>query len=118
MFSGAPRFITIPHNILVAPGEAEVTLLCQAFGSPQPNIKWSKNGIQLPPSYKYDHKTDGALTVRNIDPSDHGNYQCEASNANGRITTNANLIIKGTNQNLYRMSGWRPLWRITNGPLN
>lgn len=80
---------------MVAPGEAEVTLLCQAIGVPQPSITWAKNGIQLPPSYKYDHRPDGSLTIRDIDPSDHGNYQCEAVNANGRVTANANVIIKG-----------------------
>lgn len=93
---GAPRFTTVPQNVLVAPGDAETTLLCQALGVPKPSIKWAKNGVQLPPSYKYDHRPDGSLTIRDIDPSDHGNYQCEATNVNGRITADANVIIKCT----------------------
>ncbi|KAJ8985113.1 hypothetical protein NQ317_012763 [Molorchus minor] len=90
----APRFTVVPEDSVVAPGVPETTFRCQAFGIPPPKIEWAKNGVRLPNSFKHFYQQDGALSIREIDPGDHGNYQCEASNANGRITADANLIVK------------------------
>ncbi|XP_018570500.1 peroxidasin, partial [Anoplophora glabripennis] len=91
---GAPRFTVVPESISVAPGAPEVTLRCNAVGVPLPTIEWAKNGIRLPNSYKNAYQPDGSLTIREVDPTDHGNYQCEASNVNGRVIADANVIIK------------------------
>ncbi|CAH2000403.1 unnamed protein product [Acanthoscelides obtectus] len=91
---GAPRLVSVPSSISVAPGERQVTLRCQALGVPQPAIKWAKNGIELPSSYKHHYESDGSLTIRDIDAGDSGSYLCEAVNANGRVSADANIIIK------------------------
>lgn len=95
MFLGAPKFTAIPESVAVFPGTPEITLRCNAVGTPPPTIAWAKNGIRLPSSFKNFYQPDGSLIIREVDPTDHGNYQCEASNVNGRIIADANVIIKG-----------------------
>ncbi|CAG9821890.1 unnamed protein product [Phaedon cochleariae] len=89
-----PRFTVVPENIFVDPGQPLVTMNCQSVGNPTPIIKWAKNGVRIPPSEKYSYGDDGSLSLRNIDPTDHGSYQCEAVNSNGRITAEASIIVK------------------------
>ncbi|XP_076271608.1 peroxidasin isoform X2 [Rhynchophorus ferrugineus] len=88
-----PKLIRTPKTVNVNLNTPQVLLQCQAAGYPAPQITWSQNGRQIPPSPKYTILPDGSLVIRKIEPSDHGTYRCEASNYNGRVFADANVLI-------------------------
>lgn len=91
---GEPKFTEVPTNIFASVGDFETNLRCKAEGDPTPVIKWSKDGVRIQPSSKYIYHPDGSLTVKNIEATDHGSYQCEAINVNGRVTADGIVMIK------------------------
>lgn len=90
-----PKLVTVPQSISVVPGTSQVTLECSAIGSPPPHITWSHNGRGLASSSRHFIFPDGSLTIKHIEGADHGTYRCEASNYNGKVSAEANVLIKG-----------------------
>ncbi|KRT84503.1 peroxidase [Oryctes borbonicus] len=88
-----PRFIEAPRSITTNEGTVEVKLTCKGVGVPQPFITWSKSGVILSPSNHYAIDSDGTLTIRSIQRNDFGTYRCDATNAHGRISASADIII-------------------------
>ncbi|XP_050301684.1 peroxidasin isoform X2 [Anthonomus grandis grandis] len=89
-----PKLILAPKTTSVTPGTRQVRLDCRAIGNPPPRITWSHNGREIAPSYRHLTSPDGSLTILDIEESDHGSYRCEASNYNGRVSAEANILIK------------------------
>lgn len=94
-FKAKPRFAVAPQSITTSEGAPEVRLPCQAIGSPQPSITWSKNGISISPSNRHLIGKDGSLTIRPVHGSDFGTYRCDVSNQFGKISASADIIING-----------------------
>jgi len=77
-----------PRNIVALRGK-HLELSCIFGGTPLPEIKWSKRGIDMYSSkfaYKNYRKT---LHIRDVDFSDEGTYECVGSNGVGTPITHA-----------------------------
>lgn len=82
-----------------------VSFLCIAFGIPQPELMWKKNGelTDLPissvplPTYYIEEQ----LTLGNVGPEDGGEYSCVASNEGGTDSASIQLHILGTCTYMY-----------------
>lgn len=93
-----PTFVQVPKNITVRAGDT-VKLECAAYGEPQPEIAWQKDGGNDFPAARerrmHVMPTDDVFFIINAKPSDMGNYSCTAHNVAGTITANASLTIEG-----------------------
>ncbi|XP_072306289.1 neural cell adhesion molecule L1.1-like [Eucyclogobius newberryi] len=72
--------------------EGDITLQCEAFGSPQPHVTWDKQGAA--PLLSHSHVsllTDGTLEVFNVSRDDSGLYTCSVQESN--ISISARLEV-------------------------
>ncbi|KAM9271186.1 hemicentin-2 [Morus bassanus] len=78
----------------IAPGPSNLTLLaqqpavlgCDAWGSPEPHIRWEKDGHPLNPHLPpgaYSLQSSGSLLITSPGPRDEGLFECIATNAAG-----------------------------------
>jgi hypothetical protein len=89
----SPRFIKQPKNIN-ATLRTDVLLECSAYGVPQPEIQWFKNGEPMYASeYFQFNSKQGDLKILGIIGQDEGYYQCEASNELDTIQSIAQLTV-------------------------
>ena len=64
---------------------SQATLTCQANAIPRANYTWSRNGLRLLPSTKYEYVDDGELLViKKVTNEDGGVYKCTAVNIFGK----------------------------------
>ncbi|EFA01243.1 peroxidasin isoform X1 [Tribolium castaneum] len=91
--NGSPVFLVTPVSVTTSESDPSVSLHCKAFGNPHPTITWSRNGIQLTTSQRHFIDEDGTLVIRPVKASDHGTYRCDATNSNGRISSEADVIV-------------------------
>ncbi|XP_075450069.1 neural cell adhesion molecule 2 isoform X3 [Ascaphus truei] len=84
--------VNVPPAILIqqrsfnatAERQEDVTLLCRAAGSPEPQISWHRNGKVVEENDKYALGDDNTeLTIKNIINSDAGIFICRATNKAG-----------------------------------
>ncbi|XP_012372192.1 hemicentin-2 [Octodon degus] len=71
-------------------------LPCVARGSPEPNIRWEKNGQPVTVSGaqgKFSLQPSGELLVKNLEGQDAGTYTCTAENAVGRARRRVHLTV-------------------------
>ncbi|NXK72500.1 HMCN2 protein, partial [Amazona guildingii] len=84
--------ILVPPTI--TPGPSNLTLLaqqpatlgCDAWGSPEPHIRWEKDGHPLNPHLPpgaYSLQSSGSLLITSPGPRDEGWFECIATNAAG-----------------------------------
>ena len=94
-FKILPHFhfsFTVPSSITQITQDQNVTegdnltLTCNASGMPEPNVSWIKPGGQC----QYGHM----LEFTNINRSQAGEYQCEASNECGNGTETATIDVQ------------------------
>ncbi|XP_063929452.1 leucine-rich repeats and immunoglobulin-like domains protein 2 isoform X2 [Zophobas morio] len=92
-----PTFLKIPDNVTVKAGEV-ARLICAAYGEPQPEIAWQKDGGNDFPAARerrmHVMPTDDAFFITKVKPSDMGVYSCTAHNAAGTIVANASLTVQ------------------------
>ncbi len=71
---------------------SDVTFKCAARGSPEPAIRWSKNGVELEEARDQEY-----LAYENVGEEHIGTYACNASNVAGYTykvsCVDLNLII-------------------------
>ncbi|KAL8608110.1 hypothetical protein ACOMHN_016565 [Nucella lapillus] len=116
--SDPPPVIVPPANVSVLPGETAV-LTCVVFSTVQHNMTWHRHGhrprqrggyrssrrrgdIQLEPTIERYRLRDprmhsfnnGSLVIRNVQPDDEGEYECEARNEGGKASEKMNLRIQ------------------------
>ncbi|XP_039576204.1 hemicentin-2 [Passer montanus] len=89
---GLDLHVLVPPAI--TPGPSNLTLLaqqpatlgCDAWGSPEPHIRWEKDGhplnLHLPPG-TYSLQSLGSLLISSPAPRDQGRFECIATNAAG-----------------------------------
>lgn len=79
----------------VSPGETAI-LSCQVLGDAPYNLTWVRDWRALPVTAgRVTQLHDLSLEVSNIVPSDGGQYQCVASNANGVTKASTWLLVRG-----------------------
>ena len=87
-----PEITTHPQNITTREGQ-NVTLYCNATGSPVPTISWYKNGYPINNSFSTIlSPSHEQLTIRSVNRIDSGDYTCQAKNRVGTDTSNASTI--------------------------
>ncbi|KAM6047554.1 LOW QUALITY PROTEIN: hemicentin-2 [Theristicus caerulescens] len=89
---GLDLHVLVPPAI--APGPSNLTLLaqqpatlgCDAWGSPEPHVRWEKDGHPLNPHLPpgaYSLQSSGSLLITSPSPRDEGRFECIATNAAG-----------------------------------
>ncbi|XP_075375673.1 hemicentin-2-like [Mycteria americana] len=89
---GLDLHVLVPPTI--ASGPSNLTLLaqrpaalgCDAWGSPEPHVRWEKDGRPLNPHLPpgtYSLQSSGSLLIASPGPQDEGRFECIATNAAG-----------------------------------
>ncbi|KRY45577.1 Protein sax-3 [Trichinella britovi] len=115
-----PWFTDGPRDVDVKEG-SEISLLCEANGSPPPSLFWSKEGAQelmFPGFRSVDGRVQvskkGDLSIQHVISTDEGNYVCTALNAAG--SNSAKAFVRVTVDGDDMSSDLPPL--IIRGPAN
>ncbi|KAK7483453.1 hypothetical protein BaRGS_00025252 [Batillaria attramentaria] len=87
-----PYFTKEPENVEVRAG-SDVTITCEAEGSPTPYVKWRQGSNVLTLESNIPMRSN---VLRLTDVRQSANYTCEASNNLGRIESRAQVAVKGT----------------------
>lgn len=66
-------------------------LRCIGEGTPDPQIKWFKGGVEVQPLSYIQMSPDGSLLIYDVQETDAGNYTCVAENEAG--TTNETMYL-------------------------
>ncbi|XP_012876738.1 PREDICTED: hemicentin-2 [Dipodomys ordii] len=81
-------------NVTVSPGETAL-LACHVLSDDPYNLTWVRDWQVLPVSEgRVSRLADQSLEVRGVVPSDGGQYQCVASNANGASRASTWLLVR------------------------
>ncbi len=95
-----PKITDHPESQTITEGDGDVTLSCDASGSPAPELSWTRNGSPVETSNNSRislSNNNKSLTITNVNRADSGKYQCVASNKLGNATSNATLDIQCKN---------------------
>lgn len=65
-----------------------VSITCTASGTPDPDVKWIRNG-----KIKSKGKKTALLTFNNVNRTDDGQYKCQANNLAGDIENYIELVV-------------------------
>ncbi|XP_066949349.1 LOW QUALITY PROTEIN: muscle M-line assembly protein unc-89-like [Macrobrachium rosenbergii] len=93
----APNFKEELQNVQVAVGGSAM-LECKVGGFPKPDLKWSRNGMDVKVAGRFkvlwEDEESVALIIKNVEESDAGLYAVKAKNDLGEAQTMAQLNIK------------------------
>ncbi|KAG8223459.1 hypothetical protein J437_LFUL001953 [Ladona fulva] len=124
-----PEFISILPGQMKALRGMDIKLECQVRGDPIPDIRWYRDGFLLFGKAEGEEKKteeksvdmkrlqitfDGskcALSIKEVRESDTARYMCEASNAAGRVSTFARLLVV-TDPKVWAADGKLRKWRM------
>lgn len=104
MISVTPLFSSAPPSIWGANETGQVAvmegrsarLLCEARGTPTPDIAWFKDGALLAPSADVIYSRGGRqLQLRSVQAAHAGVYTCQASNVRGITEKATRLQVYG-----------------------
>ena len=91
-----PEFLAHPKpQTIVEPNSAKFT--CRVVGDPKPSVTWSRNGVVLSDSGRfeiYEEKDDFVLEVFDTTTQDTGTYVCTATNLAGQKMAEASLTVE------------------------
>ncbi|XP_055079141.1 neural cell adhesion molecule L1-like protein isoform X2 [Periophthalmus magnuspinnatus] len=89
-----PTIITQTSSPIIAlPYDGNVTIKCEATGNPQPQFRWTKDGVDFVPPQLVD-RTKGSFVVHNKQLAQYqGKYKCYASNRLGTAMTDEIQLI-------------------------
>ncbi|XP_067448984.1 neurofascin isoform X2 [Thunnus thynnus] len=89
-----PRILS-PKNELVKVIEGSRTFLdCRFFGSPVPELRWSKYGQGNLEGNRFKTYNNGTLEIRRTQLEDQGTYLCVVSNIAGRDESQVRIEVK------------------------
>ncbi|XP_060590949.1 uncharacterized protein LOC132745946 isoform X3 [Ruditapes philippinarum] len=91
-----PRFIIRPEATYIKTLGQSVTMACAAAGTPLPQITWRNKETGMLQSNGRVQRVGGNLTIHNLQKSDHGVYECEASNEVRKIVVSTLLTVQNT----------------------
>ncbi|XP_065504896.1 hemicentin-2 isoform X1 [Caloenas nicobarica] len=89
---GLDLLVLVPPTIALGPSnltllaQQPATLGCDAWGSPEPHVRWEKDGHPLNPHLlpsTYSLQSSGSLLITSPGPWDEGQFECIATNAAG-----------------------------------
>jgi len=95
-------------TVIAEPLHSRVLLACKAVGYPEPDIKWTKDGIKIEDddlqkqdafNYYKVNKAKQRLVISQLQKAHEGKYTCIISNAYGTI--NHTYIVEGLEHNIY-----------------
>lgn len=89
----APIFIRPTQNISVYEDHS-ISLNCLAYGEPEPQVLWYKNGQRLITDSRVFFEPSGLLVISEVKLFDSGEYLCKATNAAGIARHSFSLSIK------------------------
>ncbi|XP_022091183.1 twitchin-like isoform X3 [Acanthaster planci] len=92
----APFFDKRLENVTGCQGDS-AKFTCEVSGTPQPTIKWYKNGEELWPGVRLSARQSDQLcilTINDLKDADSGEYTCEASNKMGTERCKAKLAVQ------------------------
>ncbi|KAH8334890.1 hypothetical protein KR074_000800 [Drosophila pseudoananassae] len=80
--------------LYTGPSGSMVSLNCDAFGNPKPNITWYRNGTsEWTRSYHSVKRKRYSLTMGDLVPDDSGNYTCKVCNVMGCIRFETQVLV-------------------------
>lgn len=80
--------------LYTGPSGSMVSLNCDAFGNPKPNITWYRNGTSdWTRSYHSVKRKRYSLTMGDLVPDDSGNYTCKVCNDMGCIRFETQVLV-------------------------
>ena len=90
-----PQFQTSPPSKSVVLEGDQVTIPCQAIGTPEPVISWYAVGDTSPlqNGSKYTIYANGSLLIRNVLKDDAKTYKCTAENLKGAIAKDTQVEL-------------------------
>lgn len=97
LLQSPPVFSVQPENVEANIG-AEIILECVAVGSPEPEIIWYKNDIEIGSTDRMFIPVDGTFVkIENATEEDSGLYICEARNIQGSREVGVEVKVKSLN---------------------
>ncbi|XP_003381765.1 putative immunoglobulin I-set domain protein [Trichinella spiralis] len=92
-----PRMQNAPSTLILTAGNT-ASFPCRVVANPEPTITWLFNGNPIRTvKGHYEMSSQGTLYVFNVTKSDEGFYTCQASNAVGAISADAQLEVIASN---------------------
>lgn len=79
-------------SVKTVPVGGNLTLQCRGTGIPKPTIRWNRVDGELPDNVEED---DGALLIKEAQPSYGGTYRCTVSNRVGSVQSQVVIFIQG-----------------------
>lgn len=92
-----PEFILKLRDKSAVEGSS-VRLACRAMGTPEPGFQWYKDSEPISAGGRFDinQSVSGfTLVIKECQLEDSGEYQCEATNKVGSVSTSAKVTITG-----------------------
>lgn len=104
MVSSSLRFTELPESRTVTAG-TDVTFTCRVDGSPQPSIRWWRNGQLIAFNDRFSFEQGGnVLRIYAVKETDTARYVCRAQNANGFAETSADLQVLAADSSAPRLT--------------
>ncbi|XP_020802668.1 basement membrane-specific heparan sulfate proteoglycan core protein isoform X4 [Drosophila serrata] len=85
-----PTIVPLEELIVVEQGR-DLSVTCQASGSPHPSVKWTKVHDQMANNV---HVSGNVLTIYAARPENRGPYSCIAESSHGTIQSSTNIDIE------------------------
>ncbi|KAF7696031.1 neurofascin isoform X1 [Silurus meridionalis] len=89
-----PRLLGIRDDLVKVIEGTRTLLHCPYFGSPKPDLRWSRGGVSLSEGSRYSILSNGTLEIKRTKLQDQGTYLCIASNVIGRDEMEMQLEVK------------------------
>ncbi|XP_060930792.1 neurofascin [Limanda limanda] len=89
-----PRILAPRNDLIKAIEGSRAFLDCRYFGSPVPELRWSKYGQGNLEGKRFKTHGNGTLEIKNIQIEDQGTYLCVVSNIAGRDESQVRIEVK------------------------
>ncbi|XP_030139159.4 neural cell adhesion molecule L1-like protein isoform X3 [Taeniopygia guttata] len=87
-----PQWLKKPEGGVYSVG-ANLVLLCEAIGNPEPSIQWKLNGMPIDGRTFRGRVSTREISLTNLQLQDSAVFQCEATNKHGTILASANVNV-------------------------
>ncbi|XP_051913912.1 neurofascin isoform X2 [Hippocampus zosterae] len=89
-----PRILGVRNELIKVVEGRRAFLECRYFGSPVPELRWSKYGQGTLEGTRFKTHSNGTLEIRRTQIEDQGTYVCVVSNIAGRDETQVRIEVK------------------------
>ena len=89
-------FLTKLPNKTLNDGDS-LLLECDVIGSPEPSIRWLRDGRDLPDSLSFSSQYDGRVARLRVDDmrvEEEGLFECVAENSAGKVSMDARVNVQ------------------------